>query len=69
MWIVSAIITRNGHTVSIPTFYLHGRIQGIVDEEHAERIARNVCDPYNEATSVSITAMRSHRVFDAIDSK
>ena len=36
--------TTDGYTrtTQIPTFYLHGAVQGIVSEQHAESIARDM---------------------------
>lgn len=33
-------------TRHLPTFYLCANAQGIVSEEHAERIARDILDPF-----------------------
>ncbi len=38
--------TVGGH--QIPTFYLNSNVQGIVDAEHAEQIAREVVNPTNK---------------------
>lgn len=66
IWLVSAIVVRNNQERSIPTFYLNGNIQGILDEEHAESIAREVVDPFGEADKVYLTVMRSDRVIDTL---
>ena len=34
-------------TRQLPTFYLHENVQGIVDEKHAETIAREIINPFN----------------------
>lgn len=31
-------------TIQIPTFYLNGDLQGIVNKEHAESIAKSIID-------------------------
>lgn len=45
-WAITAHINQKvgkwEHQVSLPTFYLNGDVQGIVDEKHAERIARSI---------------------------
>lgn len=33
----------------IPSFFLNSNIQGIVSEEHAVKIAKNILDPWNNA--------------------
>lgn len=40
--------TKTGWTsaVDVPTFFLDGDIQAIVDADHAARIARKTVDPY-----------------------
>jgi hypothetical protein len=30
----------------LPTFYLDSQVQGIIDSEHAKRIAREIVDPF-----------------------
>ena len=52
-YIVQATVTRkteDGYTCSIqvPTFFLDSGVQGIVSEEHAERIAASVVNPTND---------------------
>lgn len=42
-------------TNQIPTFYLDSNIQGIVDSEHAERIARDVLESGGMLSSVSFS--------------
>jgi hypothetical protein len=50
MYAVSGTITRTDgrwvKTWQIPTFYLHENVQGIVSEDHAVRVARNVVDVF-----------------------
>jgi hypothetical protein len=45
---VQGTITRNRHgwdsTRQIPTFYLDGRVQGILSVEHARDVARDIVD-------------------------
>ena len=43
----------------VPTFYLHENVQGIINAEHAARVAREVIDPLNlfEDDDVHITAV------------
>jgi hypothetical protein len=49
---ISATISHvvNGYSTShqIPTFFLEGDIQGIMDEKHAEKIAGFVINPFGE---------------------
>lgn len=44
-------------TRSIPTFVLDSSIQGVVDVEHAEKIARSIIDPFGRLASVSVTVV------------
>ena len=46
----TAVKTDKSGTTSyqVPTFYLNGNVQGIVDVAHAERIAREVINPTND---------------------
>lgn len=48
---------RGGWTssVQVPTFLLDADVQGIVSEEHAERVARQVVDPLGLADRVHIS--------------
>ncbi len=40
---VKQIETKDGHiSRPLPTFYLHSAVQGIVSEDHAERIAADI---------------------------
>jgi hypothetical protein len=49
MFAVQATVTvKSGAwttTRSVPTFYLHETVQGILTEEHAEEVALEVLDP------------------------
>jgi hypothetical protein len=67
MYAVSATIAyQDGawhRTYSTPTFYLDERAQGIVDEDHARRIAVGVIDPTGRLgasldTVINITAVK-----------
>lgn len=43
----------------LPTFYLDERVQGITDEGHAARIARDIILPVGqEATLLHVTAVK-----------
>lgn len=69
-YIINAVVvhhTNDHHCVSvdvmkqIPTFLLDADIQGIVDEQHAEQIAREiVCpfDPQYESFAVNLTVTK-----------
>jgi uncharacterized protein (UPF0212 family) len=58
---VQAVVQNQDHdriwtgTRQCPTFYLDSKVQGIVSAEHAERIAREIVDPFDVAHSVNIT--------------
>lgn len=41
----------------IPTFYLDRAVQGIVDAQHAVKIAQGVVDPLGKATEVHLYAV------------
>lgn len=50
-------------TKQIPTFYLNADVQGIVDEKHAEQIAREIVCPIAddlqyEAVTVNLTVVK-----------
>lgn len=48
-------------TKQIPTFYLNADVQGIVDEAHAEKIAREIILPVEleyESVTVHVTAVK-----------
>lgn len=51
--------TDSGYTGSrqIPTFYLDERVQGIVDEDHAARIASDIINPLGLEVTVHATAV------------
>lgn len=63
MWQITATITswskaRWEKTTQIPTFFLDGKIQGILTASHAEHIAYDVINPLNDLNvRVSIHAM------------
>lgn len=42
----------------IPTFYLDERVQGIVNEEHAVRIAFDILTAVNAPAALHITAVK-----------
>ena len=51
MWTVRATVARETDdgwrtTDQVPTFFLHMDVQGILDTEHAERVAHRVVDPF-----------------------
>lgn len=53
MYAITATISRTTtddwtSTRQVPTFYLDESVQGIVNEEHAKRIAREIIDPFSE---------------------
>jgi uncharacterized protein YabE (DUF348 family) len=52
-WIVQATVTIGAATTQIPTFYLNADVQGIMDEEGCKKVARDIVDPFHEA-SVSV---------------
>ena len=45
-------------SVQVPTFYLNGNVQGIVSEEHAERIARGMFADTANLVRVHATATK-----------
>lgn len=57
---ITATASREGDwgtsTRQIPTFYLDGNVQGITSEEHAQRIAMEIIDPF-DACQVIVTAV------------
>lgn len=43
------VYTRDGGWTGyrhVPTFYLDARVQGILNADHAEQIARSILDPF-----------------------
>jgi len=57
MYAVQArVVSNDGRTRSLPTFYLHPNVQGIVSETHAETVALMTIDPFGQfaETYVSI---------------
>lgn len=47
VYCIQATVTRTDRkgrisTVQVPTFYLHEKVQGIVSEQHAHRIAQDI---------------------------
>jgi hypothetical protein len=52
-------------TVQVPTFYLFADVQGIVDEDHARRIAERMLRAVNPAAEVHVcvteTSMHAHK--------
>lgn len=51
LYAISAAITetRDDNWTSsrqVPTFFLDGDVQGITSEDHAERIAKTIVDPF-----------------------
>lgn len=64
MWCVTAMVRKTSpegaRSIQVPTFYLNSDVQGIVDAEHAERIAKEVCNPTGDTTlevMVAVTTM------------
>lgn len=45
-------------SIGVPTFYLDVDVQGIVSDDHAERIARRVVDPLGLAKEVHVSVAR-----------
>jgi hypothetical protein len=50
-------------TYQIPTFYLNADVQGIVDEQHAAKIARDIICPMADAlqyesVTITVTAVK-----------
>ena len=65
MFACSATITYTDadgwtHSRSTPTFYLDERAQGIIDEDHARKIALIVVDPTATfpASQITVTAVK-----------
>lgn len=61
-WQIVAHINRGtdgyNHQISVPTFYLHSRVQGIVSKEHAERVAtRMLAEIGRDDDNVVVVAM------------
>lgn len=61
LYAIQATITRElkggwQSTRSLPTFYLHPRVQGITGPDHAAKIARDIVDPLDQH-DVSVTAV------------
>ena len=59
-YLIAAAVTRtvDGYTNTrhLPLFVLDGDIHGLVDADHAERIAREIVDPFGESTATYIFA-------------
>jgi hypothetical protein len=53
---IHAVVTHNGVTKQVPTFFLDSWIQGIMNLESAERVARRIVDPTEVLDSVHVTA-------------
>lgn len=45
-------------STGVPTFFLDIDVQGIVNDEHAEQIARKVVDPLGVAKEVHVSVAR-----------
>lgn len=45
-------------TTQIPTFYLDENVQGFTDSRGAERIARDILDPFGLGMNVRVTAVK-----------
>ena len=63
MYAVTAVVEyRDEHgnlrSHSLPTFYLDERVQGIVNEEHAERIALDSIDPGKTLLKVNMSVSK-----------
>jgi hypothetical protein len=57
IYCIQATVTTKGKDgwnscKTIPTFYLDSRVQGIVDETHAERIVKDILNPFNDDSIV-----------------
>ena len=67
IWVIQANVTelcsdRGVATLQVPTFFLDGDIQGIVDANHAEVIARGIINPTgNPKIEVQVYAERAAR--------
>ena len=47
MWLVMAMVELYGVTKQIPIFYLNSRVQGILDVTTAEKVVKDIIDPFN----------------------
>lgn len=54
LYIVQATLTKTelSHTwnTQVPTFYLNAATQGIVDEDHAQTIVKDILNPFRDLT-------------------
>ena len=58
MYAIAATVTReDGSVRSLPTFFLDRNVQGILTTAHAEKIAREVIDPFGQYADQMITAV------------
>ncbi len=64
MWAVCATLMKKipsehggywWRTHQIPTFYLDENVQGIVNKDHAEKIARTIIDPCGVADQIFVS--------------
>ncbi len=57
---ITATVTREGvgwqQSRQIPAFYLDSNVQGIVSEEHAQKVAMAIIDPF-DTCQVFVTAV------------
>lgn len=52
LYVIQATVTKtfadgSKCTVQVPTFYLSKQVQGIINKVHAEQIAQEVIDPFD----------------------
>ena len=64
IYAVSAVIRRpapeGGYiVVQVPTFYLFADVQGIVDADHARRIATRMLEDINPSAVVNVCAVET----------
>lgn len=58
MWAVSGTVAHDGSSRSFPTFYLNADVQGIVDKDHANRVAEDIVDAFGAyEANVSVERM------------
>lgn len=57
IYAVTAVVTLAGRSRQVPTFYLNADVQGIVDADHARRIAEDVIDPLGLVLIAGLTVV------------
>lgn len=58
MYAVTSTVIRQGIMKQIPLFTLSENVQGIRSEEHAEKIAQDIIDPFGLCDKVYCTAVK-----------